>query len=355
MKFLIMCILVLTLSCSSERVKFTESSWKTRVDKTDVKKLYSPHFRDGRFFNPWMPMNDKGILQLIEWKTHGRDDYSEIEMSYLPKVKKNLAERIRKSRFKNYIVWLGHNSFLIKINGRYWLTDPMFSKRALLPSRKIDVPISVKELSEIAGTVNVIITHNHYDHLDEDTVKSLAHFSKFYVPLGVDEILREWGIKDVKSMDWWDNLDIDSKDKLICLPAQHWSRRVFSGINRSLWAGYLLISGNRKFYIGGDSGYFKGYREFGRKFKNIDYAFMPITAYHPRWFMHYAHVNVQESVKGFFELRAKYFVPTQWGTFKLGDNPPGYPALDLKRYIVKNKINKEYFKILNPGEILEIK
>ena len=126
--------------------------------------------------------------------------------------------------------------------------------------------------------------------------------------------------------------------KLFCLPAQHWSRRLGQDPNMTLWASFLLATPKTTIYVGGDSGYFVGYREFGKKFPKIDYALIPTTAYHPRWFMHYPHMDIREAVDAFHALHARFFIPTQWGTFHLGDEPPGYPALDLRRTIEQMKL-----------------
>jgi L-ascorbate metabolism protein UlaG (beta-lactamase superfamily) len=104
-------------------------------------------------------------------------------------------------------------------------------------------------------------------------------------------------------------------------------------------------------YFGGDSGYFIGYREIGRRFPNIGYALLPTTAYHPRWFMHYAHMNIPEALAAFRDLGARYFIPTQWGTFHLGDEPPGYAALDLKNTIQKRNLDSSRFIIMDIGQI----
>ncbi|MBU2453237.1 MAG: hypothetical protein KJ668_07980, partial [Proteobacteria bacterium] len=139
------------------------------------------------------------------------------------------------------------------------------------------------------------------------------------------------------------------------LPAQHWSLRISQKRNRSLWASYLLVTPSATLFFGGDSGYFKGFREFGKKYPDIDYAFMATTAYHPRWFMHHQHMNVKEAVKGFEELGARFFIPTQWGTFHLGSEPAGYPGLDLNRHIKENRLDPARFNIMDIGQILPIK
>ncbi len=113
----------------------------------------------------------------------------------------------------------------------------------------------------------------------------------------------------------------------------------------------MVSSPGQTVYFGGDSGYFKGYGEIGRKFSSIDYALLPITAYDPRWFMHYPHMNTAEAIRAFLDLKARYFIPTQWGTFRLGDNPSGLPPLDLRRDIDKMGLDPEAFLILDIGEI----
>jgi len=116
----------------------------------------------------------------------------------------------------------------------------------------------------------------------------------------------------------------------------------------------MILSPDVTIYFGGDSGYFIGYREFGKKFNPIDYALMPTTAYHPRWFMHYHHMNIPEAIEAFRELGAKYFIPTQWGAFHLGDEPPGFPALDLAREIKEQRLDPERFLMMDIGEVVEL-
>lgn len=155
-------------------------------------------------------------------------------------------------------------------------------------------------------------------------------------------------------MDWWEEKTLSPDIKLVCLPTQHWSMRINQGRNKSLWVAWLLITPSATFYFGGDTGYFKGFKETGKKYLGIDYAFIATTAYHPRWFMHYQHMNIPEAVKGFKELGAKYFIPTQWGTFHLGSEPAGFPGLELKRFIQTRNLDPSLFKIMDIGEILKI-
>ncbi len=116
----------------------------------------------------------------------------------------------------------------------------------------------------------------------------------------------------------------------------------------------MLVGSETTIYYGADSGYFIGFREFGRRFPDIDYALLSTTAYHPRWFMHYAHANIDETIDAFHDLGAKYVIPTQWGTFSLGNEPAGYPALDLKRHIKARRLDPARYIIMDIGEMLPV-
>jgi L-ascorbate metabolism protein UlaG (beta-lactamase superfamily) len=346
-------------ACSpSEKQNFSEKKWAHSVSQTKIQNLYAPHEKKGRFFTPWMKMGDKSVLDVIGWKFFSTTDYTEHERAFLPRVLPDTGRRLE-STTGDYILWIGHNTFLIRINGVYWLTDPIFSKRALVPARVTPPALTLAQLNALlnkdrAKALNILISHNHYDHLDRASMKGLPASATVFVPKGLKHYVNKMNKPWVREMDWWDTIDLGENSRLICLPAQHWSLRINQGRNRSLWASYLLVTPTATLYFGGDSGYFKGFREIGQKFPRIDYAFMATTAYHPRWFMQYQHMNIPEAVQGFEELGARYFIPTQWGTFHLGSEPAGYPGLDLARYIRNNQLNPDRFKILDIGQILPI-
>jgi L-ascorbate metabolism protein UlaG (beta-lactamase superfamily) len=341
-------------SCSSkDKENFSETVWADHVEKTEAKDLYAPHMEGDRFYSPWMKMPDKNFLDVLGWKLFEKEHFSEEEKNFLPKVIPGTAERLAATK-GDFILWIGHNTFLIRINDTFFLTDPIFSNRALIPARVTPPALTLKEFNTIVKDVNIIISHNHYDHLDSDSIKGLPENSAVFVPKGLKNPVMDMNKKNVTEMDWWEEIKLNDNAKLICLPAQHWSMRLGQGRNNSLWASYLLITPKATLYFGGDSGYFKGFREFGKKFPAIDYAFMATTAYHPRWFMHHQHMNIEEAVKGFNELGARFFIPTQWGTFHLGSEPAGFPGLDLLRHIKDNRLDPARFKIPAIGEILMI-
>ena len=351
-KYMLLLSLALSLtSCGGNPVHFDEAQWRKDVESQSVEKLYAPHFKDGKYFNPWMPTEEGRFWDLLKWKLSRKRRYTDEEQTFKAHVVSQLSDRIRALPDTDFISWVGHGTFLMRIRGHYWLTDPIFSKRAFIPKRVTPPAITADELKELTDSVNVIISHNHYDHLDVKSIRSLPEKSRVFVPRGLKDYVVSIHNDAVRELDWWESIDFKGDVKLICLPAQHWSRRIGQGANTTLWASYMLITPETKIYFGGDSGYFVGYREIGRHFPEIDYALMPLTAYHPRWFMHYAHMNAQEVVTAFRDLGATYFIPTQWGSFKLGDNPPGYPVLDLKRVIQQENLDPSRFIIMDIGQI----
>ena len=342
-------------SCAVPSPSFDEEAWRIKVKSADASLVHAPHFNEGGFFNPWMPGENRGFFTFLRWRFSPGQEYTEEERSYLPRVIRKAKERILSMGDDDFIIWIGHATFLIRLKGEYWLTDPIFSERALLPKRKTPPGISLEELKEIAPHLNVILTHNHYDHLDKPSILGLPENAKMYFPLGLKDYLQSLNKKDLTELDWWQQKDCGKGITLVCLPAQHWSRRLGQGYNESLWASFLLITPEVKIYLGGDTGYFIGHREIGERFPGIDYALLPTTAYRPRWFMHYNHMNIDETIEAFNDLGARFMIPQQWGTFHLGDEPPGYSMVELKRKIAERGLDSGRFILLDIGEIHPIR
>jgi N-acyl-phosphatidylethanolamine-hydrolysing phospholipase D len=349
--FICICLPVVLVSCVATPPSFDETVWQQTVDAQDSSLLYAPHFEDGVYFNPWMPMQTDRLGKFLKWRLSKKAVYTHEEQTHLPRVRPDLAGRIQKTADKDSIAWVGHATFLIRTAGVTWLTDPMLSKRALLPKRVTPPAMLKADLNKITDPLYVLISHNHYDHLDKDTIRSLPAHARIFVPPGLKGTLASFFGGHIQEVDWWERVDLGGGIQLISLPAQHWSRRIGQDFNTSLWASYLLVTPGATIYYGGDSGYFVGYREIGKQYPGIDYALMPLTAYHPRWFMHYAHMNASETIQAFQDLGARYFIPTQWGTFQLGDNPPGYPVLDLKKTITQQNLDPDPFVILDIGQM----
>lgn len=357
-KLICLCVQVVVafslISCVFSPPSFDEAAWRREVEGQKPEKLRDPHFADGKYFAPWSDTKHGGFMRLLKWKLSRKQDYTDEEKTFLPEVIRGLTERIKSMSSEDFIAWIGHSTFLMRIDGEYFLTDPIFSDRALLPGRKTPPAITGNELGEITSKINVLVSHNHYDHLDAESLRSLPGQARIFVPMGLKGYVEGLERKHVEEMDWWQTFDLGRGMKVVCLPAQHWSRRIGQGVNATLWASFMIVTPKITIYYAADSGYFIGYKEIGRLFPDIDYALMPATAYQPRWFMHYAHMDIRETIDAFKELGAKYFIPTQWGTFHLGDEPPGYPVIELNKMIQEEKLDPSRFIIMNIGEIVPL-
>jgi len=227
--------------------------------------------------------------------------------------------------------WLGHSTILLKMNKTTILIDPVFSDFAspisFIASR-FQKP--VYSLSDLPPIDYVLISHDHYDHLDMDTVKFFKNKkSQFIVPLGVDSHLKVWGIEKerIQTADWWDEILIDGF-KFICTPSQHMSGR--SGIvgNRTLWSSWIIQTKDWNLYYSGDSGYDNHFKAIGNKYGPFDYAFMENGQYDKRW--QAVHLMPEETAMAFKELKAKRMFPIHWGMFNLSLHHWYDPPLDLK-------------------------
>ena len=291
-----------------------------------IPSLYAPNFDDGTFFNPW---------KRFEWK---RLDFlrfafarSPYDKSLTPKVRvvPNDGTSLAGEQPSAEITWVGHATFVIHDGEDVVLTDPHFSKRAFLPARHSPPGVPLESIPDDAFAV---LSHNHYDHLDEGTVEGLPESVEWFVPLGLADWFRERGRPNVKELGWWESAE-RGRWTVTCLPSQHWSRRFGQGMNETLWCSWLLDSGDHRYYFAGDTGYFHGFREFGERFAPIDVAMLPIGAYEPRWFMRYQHMNPEEAYRAFRDLRAHTMLPMHWGTFDLTHEPVDEPAREFERVV----------------------
>ncbi len=303
---------------------FNEDSWKETILKTDKTLYYAPHFHDGEYFNPWSEMDRKGFFTVLKWRFFtNKPVYSSEEESFLPGVIPLTAEYI--NSHDNFLSWIGHASILIKTSGSIILVDPVLGEIPFVRKRMTQSALTYDEAAKIKGDITILITHNHYDHLDKKSIKSFPENTKFIVPHGLsDDISSMRGGKiSIHEIDWWNEIALNHL-KITFLPSQHWSRRLFREVNNSLWGSYLINTGEKTIFICGDTGYTGLFKEFALKFNPIDYAFISAGAFHPRWFMHYAHQDDSEAVQAFFDLGAKKMIPIHWGSFRLGNEPEGY-------------------------------
>jgi L-ascorbate metabolism protein UlaG (beta-lactamase superfamily) len=214
---------------------------------------------------------------------------------------------------------LGHSTVLLKLHGGYWLTDPVFSERASPvqwagPKRFHAAPISIDELPPIKG---VILSHDHYDHLDQAAVLALADKTEHFItPLGVGDILVKWGVPaaKVRQLNWWQSTRVEGVT-LSCTPAQHFSGRGMFNRNQTLWCSWVIDDGASRVFFSGDSGYFKGFKEIGAKYGPFDLAMVETGAYDPQW--PDVHMLPEESLQAHIDLGGKVMLPIHNGTFDL--------------------------------------
>ncbi len=219
----------------------------------------------------------------------------------------------------NHIVRLGHSSHLLKLAGKFWLIDPVFGERVspfsfIGPKRFHASPLPLAQLPPIEG---LILSHDHYDHLDEPTIVHLAQrVNRYFVPLGLKARLIDMGVpaEQIQEFDWWDGAT-HAGVQLTATPAQHFSGRTFTDRNSTLWASWVLQIGAQRIYYSGDTGYFEGFKQIGERFGGFDLALIENGAYDTYWPA--VHMMPQESIQAFQDLRAKVLLPVHNSTFDL--------------------------------------
>jgi L-ascorbate metabolism protein UlaG (beta-lactamase superfamily) len=252
--------------------------------------------------------------------------------------------------------WIGHATFLIQLAGLNILVDPHFSERASPvqfagPRRIVPLPIDIPELPRIDL---VVISHNHYDHLDAGTVKRLAALEGgsplFLVPLGLKAWLAEQGVDRAEEYDWWQSREAGGV-RFTLVPVQHWSKRTLWDTNRTLWGGWVIEGGGLRLIHTGDLGYSQDARDIGARLGPFDMAFIPIGAYAPRWFMKTMHVDVPEALQVRSDLRARRGIGMHWGTFEhLTDEPLDEPPRELARQRTAAGFGADEFDVMKIGE-----
>ena len=249
------------------------------------------------------------------------------------------------------ITWIGHSTMLVRMDGVTFLTDPIFSERASPvgfagPKRLVPPGVPLQELPEVDF---VLLSHDHYDHTDLPSVQALAARGvRFIVPLGLGELVRSAG-GDAVELDWWQTYEIGDI-RIHCVPAQHFCGRALADGNHRLWAGWVVEGPTHRFYHAGDTGYFNGFTDIGRRFGPIDLAAIPIGAYDPRPIMRSVHLNPEEAIQAAVDLRAARVIGMHFGTFDLTDEPLDEPPQRFHAAAEAHGLDPDRAWTLNVGE-----
>jgi len=307
---------------------------------------FPKHFDGRRFYNP-EASQALGFLDVLRWKLTSRPEPSppfiaDVEQSIPPHTVE--TNQIR-------VTLVNHSTVLIQRSGFNLLTDPIWSERAsplswIGPKRRRKPGVRIEDLPLVDA---VLISHNHYDHLDLPTLRQLAArgSSTFVVAAGVARLLRSEKIEPVYELDWGESLTI-SGFSIHSVPALHFSARGIFDRNRTLWCGYVIEYPERLVYFAGDTGFGNHFAHIREKFGSPNLALLPIGAYEPRWFMSPVHMSPEEAVKAQDILGAKTSIAIHHGTFQLADDCIDTPK---KRLIACR--TDDSFLILNNGQFAE--
>lgn len=284
--------------------------------KQAIKKR-SPNFKDGKFVNQIptaMEMKPADILSLIRDQIKGAPN----RRPPGPLIPEHLDPT--KTPSEPHITWFGHSTFLLQINGKNILLDPMFGRSpspvpAIGPQRFSDeLPAKLEDLPEIDA---VLISHDHYDHLDYESIKKLSSkTTMFFVPLGLKAHLLKWGVtpRQITELDWWDERTFEGFS-FVCTPSRHFSGRTLTDRFATLWCSWVIRSDDASIFFSGDSGYGPHFKQIGEKYGPFDLTLLECGQYDPHWST--IHMTPEQTIQAHIDLRGKRMIPMHWGAFVL--------------------------------------
>lgn len=307
----------------------------------------SDHFDGKRFVNPGK-IEAKGLPDLLKWvTTRAKEPWTEeIDPFIGPAPKDRIDEG-------TVITFVNHATFLIQTHGLNILTDPVWSDRCspisfIGPKRMRPPGIRFEDLPDIDF---VLLSHNHYDHLDVPTLKKLIKKSDpaIITPLGVGQFIEKLGGKSFTGLDWWQEIPLGENLSLVSVPAQHFSGRGSIDRDATLWCGYVLKTASGNIYFTGDSGYGSFFNDIGDKFGSMICSMIPIGAYKPEWFMSPIHISPQQAVQVHQDVGSLLSIGMHFGTFPLADDAPAQTIHELKDALMRAGCNDGEFIVLKEG------
>ena len=316
------------------------------------------HLADGTFRNPQgSPERDPNIKwSMSKWNKEKKKIKINIPSDHVVD-KKEVLKNLEKYKDDDYVAWIGHATFLIKLGNTTIITDPLFSKNAgpliFGPKRYVDPAINLKEIPE----VNLfLLTHNHYDHLDYRTIKKFPYKkAKVLTPLKLSKYFTRNGFSEVQEMDWYDQTEVNDL-KITLMPAVHWSKRTLTDTNKTLWGSFLIEYKNKKIFFACDTGYGNIYKDLGNKYGPIDLTFVNIGAYdfRPMFEKSIYHANPEEALNIGQDLKSKKVLGMHWGTVILSLEDPFEPPVRFKNATNKYGYHIDDAILFKIGEIQKL-
>ena len=316
------------------------------------------HLAGGTFRNPeGSPKRDPNIKwSMSKWNKEKKKIKINIPSDHVVD-KEEVLNNLEKYKNDDYVAWIGHATFLIKLGNTTIITDPLFSKNAgpliFGPKRYVDPAINLKELPE----VNLfLLTHNHYDHLDYKTIKNFPYKkAKVLTPLKLGKYFTRNGFSEVQEMDWYDQTEVNDL-KITLMPAVHWSKRTLTDTNKTLWGSFLIEYKNKKIFFACDTGYGNIYKDLGNRYGPIDLTFVNIGAYdfRPMFEKSIYHANPEEALNIGQDLKSKKVLGMHWGTVILSLEDPFEPPIRFKNATNKYGYHIDDAILFKIGEIQKL-
>jgi N-acyl-phosphatidylethanolamine-hydrolysing phospholipase D len=363
-------VLFSTTACLSNDKVTAELNVTQATEPTSIAQAPSHHLGD-KFRNPYLPPDfQPSFISFLKARFFDEMEFPSTPENYKKSWQEADLETIHNPDFNTaQATLIGHSTVLLQYRGINILTDPMFSQRSSFsqsigPKRYTPPALTIDQLPNIDI---IVISHNHYDHLDVDSVKALTRSSLikniegtqplWLVPLGLKEWFEALEITNLHEMDWWQKFTVGELT-VQAQPSQHWSRRSLFDTNKSLWASWAFIWPDAASetetgftaWFGGDTAYNEfQFKEIGQALGEVDLAMIPIGAYEPRWFMKPQHVNPLDAVEIFKDINAKSAFGIHWNTFVLTAEAVDEPPKALERALQKNGLNAELFQAMDIG------
>ena len=307
-------------------------------------------FSDGRFQYVDQPFYNS-YKKLLRWQLGGNPQRKEKRQD---KWRASICDDYSVLNSKDdFIIWLGHASFLIQLNGIRLITDPVFYNLAIL-QRTIPLPFPVERIKKVDY---LLLSHDHRDHCDKRSIQNLLKFNQpnILTPLKLTGVIKPWvGNTPIQEAAWYQVYKTEDKNlEITFLPSQHWCRRGLTDFNKRLWGSFMIQSGDKTIYFGGDSGMGPHFRAIGNTFVDIDYALLGIGAYAPPFMMQEIHTSPEEAMTAFQHLGAQKMIPMHYATYDLSDEPISEPYHRIQ-YAFEQKGIIDQLCLLEPGALFKL-